>query len=82
VNFNGMKIRGGGQVIIGDNFHSGTGCQMIISFHNYEGAIVQAGCVVTADIPDCAIAGGSPAQVFKNRDKKHYYDLNRKGLFH
>jgi len=37
VNFNGMSITGGGQVVIGDNFHSGTECLMITQTHNYEG---------------------------------------------
>lgn len=37
VNFNGMKIMGNGTVTIGDNFHSGTGCMMITSSHNYDG---------------------------------------------
>ncbi len=37
VNFNGMSIVGKGNVYIGDNFHSGPGCQIITSFHNYEG---------------------------------------------
>jgi len=37
VNLNGMRIVGGGVVRIGDNFHSGTECQMITEFHNYEG---------------------------------------------
>lgn len=38
VNFNGMEVKGGGQVRIGDNFHSGPGCEIITSFHRYEGA--------------------------------------------
>jgi acetyltransferase-like isoleucine patch superfamily enzyme len=37
VNFNGMKIRGGGKVIIGNNFHSGTDCEIITQNHNFEG---------------------------------------------
>lgn len=37
VNFNGMSIYGSGKVVIGDNFHSGINCQMLTSFHNYEG---------------------------------------------
>jgi acetyltransferase-like isoleucine patch superfamily enzyme len=37
VNFNGMKIRGGGKVTIGDNFHSGTDCEIISQNHNFEG---------------------------------------------
>ena len=36
VSFNGMVISGCGQVIIGDNFHSGEGCLMIAQIHNYD----------------------------------------------
>ncbi|MGN1156537.1 MAG: acyltransferase [Agathobacter sp.] len=36
VNFNGMAIHGNGKVTIGNYFHSGTGCQIITSFHNYD----------------------------------------------
>ena len=35
-NFNGMVINGVGEVKIGDNFHSGTGCLIITSYHNYD----------------------------------------------
>lgn len=35
-NFNGMIIGGNGRVVIGSHFHSGTGCQMITSNHNYD----------------------------------------------
>jgi acetyltransferase-like isoleucine patch superfamily enzyme len=36
VNFNGMKISGGGDVMIGDNFHSGPECLFICQNHNYD----------------------------------------------
>lgn len=36
VNFNGMKIDGGGKVSIGDNFHSGPECLMISQNHNFN----------------------------------------------
>ncbi|TDO77440.1 acetyltransferase-like isoleucine patch superfamily enzyme [Flavobacterium chryseum] len=36
VHFNGMDIFGEGKVIIGDNFHSGTGCVIITHYHNYD----------------------------------------------
>lgn len=36
VNFNGMKIGGGGKVKIGSNFHSGIECMMITQNHNYD----------------------------------------------
>lgn len=35
--FNGMAMHGKGKITIGDYLHSGTGCQIITSFHNYEG---------------------------------------------
>lgn len=35
-NFNGMIIKGGGNVIIGDNFHSGEECLIITQYHNYD----------------------------------------------
>ncbi len=36
VNFNGMIINGFGEVEFGNNFHSGTGCLIITSNHNYD----------------------------------------------
>jgi acetyltransferase-like isoleucine patch superfamily enzyme len=119
-NFNGMVIKGGGQVTFGNNFHSGSDCLIITQIHNYdkgksipydntyiykdvligdnvwfgdrvivlggvkigEGAIIQAGSVVVRDIPDLGIAGGSPAIVFKYRDKEHYFDLKKMRCFH
>ncbi len=36
VNFNGMRIRGRGNVTIGDNFHSGKECLMISENHNFN----------------------------------------------
>jgi acetyltransferase-like isoleucine patch superfamily enzyme len=46
-----------------------------------EGAIVQAGSVVTNDIPEGAIAGGHPAEVFARRDMDHYEKLKSAGKF-
>ncbi len=118
VNFNGMEIAGKGKVEIGKYFHSGSGCMIITSNHNYEGesipydgthivkdvkigdfvwfgnrviilpgvtvgegAIIQAGAVVTGDIPACAIAGGNPAAVFKYRDVQHFERLKEEMKF-
>lgn len=39
-NFNGMKVIGGGQVVFGDYFHSGTECMIITQNHNYEGEMI------------------------------------------
>lgn len=35
--FNSMRMFGNGKISIGNHFHSGPGCQIITSFHNYEG---------------------------------------------
>ena len=46
-----------------------------------EGAIIQAGSVVVGTIPQCSIAGGHPAKVFKMRDVEHYLELKEKKKF-
>ncbi|UWZ97353.1 acyltransferase [Vibrio splendidus] len=35
--FNGIRVRGGGRLFIGDNFHSGMNVKIISSFHKYDG---------------------------------------------
>ncbi|MGO5501188.1 O-antigen ligase family protein [Paratractidigestivibacter faecalis] len=34
--FNGMAMSGSGRITVGSNFHSGPGCQIITSFHDYD----------------------------------------------
>lgn len=41
-----------------------------------DGAIIQAYSTVVKDIPECGIAGGHPAKVFRYRDMEHYEKLN------
>lgn len=36
VHFMGLEVRGEGPVTIGDNFHSGSGCDIITANHNYD----------------------------------------------
>ena len=36
VNMNGLRISGGGEVTIGDYFHSGIECMIITQNHNYD----------------------------------------------
>lgn len=38
--FNGVTVKGGGAVTIGDNFHSGADCLFLTDSHNYEGASI------------------------------------------
>lgn len=120
VSFNGLRIFGGGEVVIGNNFHSGQNVKILTRNHNYdkgtkipydnsftykkvciennvwigtnviilpgiricEGAIIQAGSVVTKNIPYCAIAGGHPIEIFKYRDQEHYNLLLKKEMFY
>lgn len=36
VNFNGIRVHGRGNLVIGDNFHSGVECLVITQNHNYD----------------------------------------------
>lgn len=36
VNFNGMRIVGGGKVVIGNNFHSGSNVKIMLGSHDYD----------------------------------------------
>ena len=69
-------------IFIGDNVWIGDRVIVLGGITVGEGAIIQAGSVVTDDIPVCAIAGGHPAKVFKMRNEKHYYRLKKMGKFH
>jgi acetyltransferase-like isoleucine patch superfamily enzyme len=69
-------------VIIEDNVWIGSRSIILNGVTIGEGAIIQAGSVVTSDIPKYAIAGGHPAIVFKSRNVDHYERLKKEGKFH
>ena len=69
-------------VVIENNVWIGTRVTILGGVTIGEGAIIQAGSVVVKDIPKYGIAGGSPAKVFKYRDKEHYEKLKSNGKFH
>jgi len=69
-------------IIIEDNVWIGDRVIILGGVKIEEGVIIQAGSVVTKNIPKYAIAGGHPAIVFKYRDKKHYEKLKQEGKFH
>lgn len=52
VNINSMTIAGRGKVVIGDNFHSGPECLMIVQIHNYDkgNAVPYDGTYIPKDI--------------------------------
>ena len=68
-------------VTIGDNVWLGSRVIVLGGVTIEEGAVVQAGSVVVSDIPKCAVAGGSPAKVFKYRDIDHYETLKAENKF-
>lgn len=69
-------------VHIGDNVWLGLRVIVLPGVNIGSGAIIQAGSVVTRDIPPLAIAGGHPAKVFSERDANHYEQLLNAGQFH
>lgn len=69
-------------VVIGDNVWLGSRVIVLGGMDIGEGAIIQAGSVVSSDIPKYAVAGGNPAKVFKYRDIEHYENLKKEGKFH
>jgi len=69
------------EIQIGKNVWVGTRVTILGGVKIGDGAIIQAGSVVSKSIPPLSIAGGNPATVFKERDKEHYYKLDNKKLY-
>ncbi|NZD50551.1 acyltransferase [Rhizobium leguminosarum] len=57
-----------GTVEIGDDVWIGAGTKIIMNVKIGKGAVIGANSVVTTDIPEYAIAVGSPARVVKYRE--------------
>jgi acetyltransferase-like isoleucine patch superfamily enzyme len=86
-NFNGAALPYDNTFIIkdvkiGDNVWLGNNVIILGGVEIGEGCIIQAGSVVTKNIPPLSIAGGHPANVFSNRDEEHYFSLKEEKLFH
>ena len=69
-------------VIIDDNVWIGMDVLVLPGVSIGEGAIIQAGAVVSKSVPALAIVGGNPALVIKSRDADHYFRLKANGFFH
>lgn len=63
-----------GPIIIGDHCWLGTGVVVMGGVKIGNGAVIGAGSVVTDDIPEMAIAVGTPARVIKMRQEQHADD--------
>lgn len=68
-------------IVIKDNVWFGNQVLVLGGITIGEGAIIQAGSVVSSDIPDYSIAGGNPARVFKMRNVEHYLKLKESKCF-
>lgn len=68
-------------VIIEDFVWMGSRVIVLPGAHIGRGAVIQAGAVVSGEIPECAVAGGNPARVFKYRDREHFRELLEKEAF-
>ena len=53
----------------------GVRCIVLPGAHVGEGAVVQAGSVVSGKVPPCAVVAGNPAKVVGWRDVEHYNRL-------
>ena len=56
-----------GGIVIDDDAWLGVGAVVLDGVHIGRGAVIGAGSVVTSDVPDYAIAVGTPARVVKSR---------------
>ncbi len=68
-------------VIIKDFVWVGHGVIILPGVTIGEGAIVAAGAIVSKDVPDYAIVGGSPAKILKYRDVDSFLKLKSEGKF-
>jgi len=62
-----MPLKSKGGIVIGDGVWLGVGAIVLDGVSIGKGAVVGAGSVVTRDVPEGAIVGGSPARILKMR---------------
>lgn len=71
----GQPLTSKGPIIIGEDAWLGTRVTVLSGVTIGRGAVVGAGSVVVCDIPDNAIAAGSPARVIKYRGEQKQGNL-------
>ncbi len=64
-----------GGIVIGDDAWLGVGVTVLDNVRIGNGAVIGAGSIVTCDIPNFAIAVGSPAYVVKMRSKEENINM-------
>lgn len=68
----GQPLSSKGPIVIGEDAWLGTRVTVLSGVTIGRGAVVGAGSVVVCDIPDNAIAAGSPARVIKYRGEQRH----------
>jgi maltose O-acetyltransferase len=63
------------KVIIEENVWIGGDVIILPGIVIGEGAVIGAGSVITKNVPICAIVGGNPAKIIKERNKELYFKL-------
>lgn len=66
-------------VTLGEYVWVGANVQIVPGVTIGDGAVVAMGSVVTKDVPPCAVVGGNPARVIKERDSARFDELRRQG---
>ena len=72
-----QPLRSNGPIIVDDDVWLGFGVIVLSGVHIGKGAVIGAGSVVTHDVPEGAIAVGSPARVVKMRDELTEFERAR-----
>lgn len=91
--YEGSELPYGPEVVlksveIQDNVWIGSWVTILPGVTIGEGAIIAAGAVVTKNVDSCAIVGGNPAELIRNRDRAKYKVLKleekyyQKRVFH
>lgn len=71
-----------GDIVVGDDAWLGHGVVVLSGVRIGNGAVIGAGAVVTRDIPDGAVAVGSPARIIAMRRSDPVPDLTRHARLH
>jgi len=65
-------------VLVGKNVRIGMNVNISPGVCIGDGAIIKMGTTVKQDIPELAIVGNPPIKILKNRDGRHYWNLENK----
>lgn len=69
------------KVVIEKNVWIGINVNIVPGVKLGEGSIIGMGSTVTKDVLPLGIAGGNPAKIIKYRNRDHYMNLEKQGLY-